>query len=143
MPLAQYKPNPDVEVWRLAATALCEYACGYAEGRSKLDPVYREVTENRDGPSAEARAKYSSCADLGWWLLDRLGFRRPWTNRASRGTFQWGRNVSDFTGCPIAHAPKAMPEAGDILEIWSAADTHDAHVCVVLDGNRIANYGAA
>ena len=39
-----------LDVWRAAAVALCEYACGYEAGRSKDDPVYREVTEGRDGP---------------------------------------------------------------------------------------------
>ena len=146
-----YVPFPDLAPWQAAAVALCEYACGYAHGRDKDDPVYIEVTEHRDGPGPKQRAGYSSCGDQAWWLLYRLGLRKPWMNRAANHTYNNGMNVADLTGCP-GHvsgpfAADYSPQPGDILEIWSAADTHDAHVCIVLaaakDGIlRTANYGA-
>lgn len=146
---ALYVPNPDLSLWRTAAVALCEYACGYAQGRDKDDPVYLEVVEHRDVPPD--RAHYSSCGDQAWWLLYRLGLRKPWMNRKANGTYAPGMNVADLTGCPVhivgPTAPNYAPLPGDILEIWSAADTHDAHVCISLGltdpGHlRTANYGA-
>jgi hypothetical protein len=145
-----YVPNPDVAVWRTAAVALCEYACNGAIGRRKDDPVYVEVTEHRDGPTDVARADYSSCGDLAWWLLYRLGLRKPWMNRAANGTYNNGMNVADLTGSPPhISAPSGAtytPKPGDILEIWNKPDTSDAHVCVALGPGapgklRIANFG--
>lgn len=143
-----YTPNPDVSIWTMAAVALCEHACGYQAGRTKLDPVYVEVTEGRDGPTPAARAHYSSCGDLAHWLLERLGVRASWVNRKSLGHYTIGMNIGSLYGCPIAHVPNAPPAPGDICEIWNATDSHDAHVCIVLGPGsddkhlRIANYGA-
>lgn len=141
----------ELEPWRMAAVALCEYACGYEHGRDKGEPVYIEVTEHRDGPTGREREHYSSCGDLAWWLLFRLGLRLHWMNRAANGSYDIGMNVADLTGCPVAEhgpfGPDYSPQPGDILEIWSSPTTSDAHVCVVLaaakDGIlRTANYGA-
>ncbi len=143
-----YIPNPDITLWQAAAVALCEYACGFEAGRSKDDPVYQEVVERRD--VKPARAHYSSCGDLGHWLLERLGLREKWVNRASLSQYRVGLNVAELgLGCPIAHAPPNdshwSPSPGDICEIWNTGT--DAHVFVVLDGStpghlRTANYGA-
>ncbi len=148
-------PNPDTSLWRTAAVELCRYACGGDKGRGKNDPVYREVTEGRDGPGDLQRAAYSSCGDLGHWLLERLGVREKWVNRHSLGQYHVGANVYELgLGCPIAHAAPtasdwAGPEAGDICEIWNGTKGQDAHVFVVLgpsekvEGKLLtANYGA-
>jgi hypothetical protein len=148
-------PSPDLtlDVWRSAAVALCEYACGGSAGRSKDDAVYKAVTENRDGPGPEQRRRYSSCGDLAHWLYQRLGIREAWVNRADDGAFgPWrpGANVTSLWGnaCPFDQVPPAdplwMPQAGDVVLIWNSGN--DAHVMVSLgrDGPnlRTANYGA-
>lgn len=146
------KVQAPLYLWQMASVALCEWACGYDNGRSKDDPVYRLVTENRDGPGPEQRKHYSSCADLGHFLLMRLGVREKWINRTDDGTFgPWmpGANVSLLWGssCPIDSVPDAdwQPEPGDILILWNTGN--DAHVCVAiapLEQGRLktANYGA-
>lgn len=143
--------KPALHVWQRAAVALCEWACGYDAGRSKDDPVYKQVTENRDGPGPEQRKKYSSCGDLGHWLLMRLGVREKWINRTDDGVYgpwMYGENISDLWGqsCPIDIVPNAdwQPEPGDILILWNTG--LDAHVCVALSYDqgqlKTANYGA-
>lgn len=138
-------------VWQQAAVALCEHACGLeSHGRDKLDPVYIEVTEHRDGPGAAQRKAYSSCGDLAWWLYYRLGLRTPWMNRAANKTYQIGRNVSDLASSPVTKSTMAgyVPESGDVCEIWNLRSTADAHVTVILGAGstatrvRTANYGA-
>jgi hypothetical protein len=142
-----------LDVWRSAAVALCEYACGYEAGRSKDDAVYREVTEKRDGPGPEQRRRYSSCGDLAHWLYKRLGIREPWINRTDDGAFgPWkpGANITRLWGgaCPFDQEPPGdpmwMPDPGDVVIIWNTGV--DAHVMVALgrDGTalRTANYGA-
>lgn len=144
-------PNPDMSLWQMAAVGLVEFACGTSsEGRDKDDPVYQQVVEGRD--VAPYRAKYSSCGDLAWWLLWRLGLDLPWMNRAANRTYNVGMNVSDLAGCPIHISSPFLadwaPEPGDILEIWNTASGSDAHVCVYLGPSstpghaRIGNYGA-
>lgn len=148
-------PSPDLtlDVWRAAAVALCEYACGGAAGRSKDDDIYKEITEGRDGPGPQQRKIYSSCGDLAHWLYFRLGIREPWVNRSGNGAFgPWkpGLNVGQLWGnaCPIDQAPPDDPNwrpgAGDVVLIWNTG--FDAHVMVSLgvDGPnlRTANYGA-
>lgn len=146
-------PDLTLDVWRAAAVALCEHACGSSAGRSKDDPVYLEVTEKRDGPGPEQRRRYSSCGDLAHWLYKRLGIREKWINRTDDGAFgPWrpGANVARLWGqaCPFDQVPPSdpqwLPEAGDVVLIWN--NGVDAHVMVALgrDGAalRTANYGA-
>jgi hypothetical protein len=148
-------PSPELtlDVWRAAAVALCEYACGYEAGRTKDDPIYLEVTEKRDGPGPLQRRRYSSCGDLAHWLYKRLGIREPWLNRADDNAFgPWrpGENIARLWGgaCPFDQVPPDephwMPDPGDVLLIWNSGN--DAHVMVSLgrDGPalRTANYGA-
>ena len=146
-------PELTLDVWRRAAVALCEYACGYDQGRQKDDPVYVEVTEGRDGPGPEQRRRYSSCGDLAHWLYKRLGIREPWVNRTDDGVFgPWatGANVARLWGgaCPFDQVPPAtalwMPEPGDVVLVWNTG--FDAHVMVAIgtEGStlRTANYGA-
>ena len=147
-------PTLTLDVWRSAAVALCEYACGYDVGRRKDDPVYVEVTEGRDGPGPTQRSKYSSCGDLAHWLYKRLGIREPWINRTDdgvNGPWKAGENVSRLWGgaCPFDRVPPAyelwMPEPGDVLLLWNTG--FDAHVTVTLGLDRAgklrtANFGA-
>lgn len=141
----------ELSVWQDAAVALCEYACGVPAGIGKDTAPYPEVTEGRD--TGASRARYSSCADLAHWLLERLGVREKWINRASLHQFRDELNVYEIgLGCPIAHAAPVDsdwpgPGAGDICEIWNGIKGQDAHVFVCLgpgdnDGHlRTANYG--
>lgn len=147
---APYVPNPDISLWQMAAVALCEDACGYSAGLSKTAPKYLEVVERRDLPAIYTR--YSSCGDLGNWLLERLGLTEKWLNRATLGHYVTGANVARLgLGCPIAHAPPSDPNykpgPGDICEVWNTG--YDAHVFVCLGPGsderhiRTANYGAS
>jgi hypothetical protein len=146
-------PDLTLDVWRAAAVALCEHACGYEAGRSKDDPVYIEVTEGRDGPGPEQRRRYSSCGDLAHWLYKRLGIREAWLNRTDDDAFgPWkpGENIARLWGgaCPFDEVPPDdpnwMPEPGDVVLIWN--NGVDAHVMVALGRNgpilRTANYGS-
>jgi hypothetical protein len=147
------KVKPPLEIWRMCAKALCEWACGYANGRSKLDPVYIAVTEGRDGPTDKERKSYSSCGDLAHWMLKRLGLREDWVNRTDDNLFgPWMpvANVTNLHGtkCPIEFIPKSdwSPDSGDIILVWLTG--YDVHVMVVLDPPRegklrTANYGAS
>lgn len=137
----------ELYLWQDAAVALCEYACGFEHGRGKDEPVYQDVVEGRD--VGMNRAHYSSCGDLPWWLLYRLGLRASWMNRHANGTYNIGMNIADLASCPAHINPPAgfVPEPGDVLEIWNSPTGADAHACVVLasphDGKiTLANYGA-
>lgn len=125
-------------VLRTFATELVVYACGkWSGGRSESDPVYREVTENRDVGAAQA--SYSSCGDLAHWLLYRLGCRSRFINRKEHQGWAHGMNVSRLAFCNAAEdaSPDDLYEAGDILVIWSKPDTTDAHVMVALSHRQI------
>lgn len=132
------------DVLRQLAVALTEHACGYDRGRSKTDPVYIEVSENEHGVP---RARYSSCADLAFWLLERLGCREDFLNRASLGGWVPGVNVSRLAFCRYARKPDDdwAPQPGDIVMVWNGEHGNDAHVMVALelrDGKlRTGNYG--
>ncbi|HYQ03729.1 MAG TPA: hypothetical protein VER96_33880 [Polyangiaceae bacterium] len=126
------------------------------EGRSKLDPVYVEVTEHRDGPTPEARRKYSSCADQLHAILDRLGITQHWVNRGAQHAYGAAQmtKLEPFDpegnpgGCPAAHwaHPHEVPPPGSLCLIWTGGN--DAHALVVLgpgsDTEHLltANYGA-
>jgi hypothetical protein len=154
----------DVDALRLAAQGLVEHACGYDKGRAKDDPVYVEVTEGRDGPGPVQRKYYSSCADLGHWLLWRLGVREPWVNRKDNGGWKSQVNISRLCGPqgvvrgntpggflangkePAHLATWPGPELGDILIVsnfWPQGS--DAHCLVALErtGDKLesGNYG--
>lgn len=145
-------PNPDLSLWQTAAVELARFACNGDKGRGKDDPVYRDVTEDRDEPPN--RAHYSSCGDQPHWLLERVGVREKWVNRASLRQYRVGMNIVELgLACPISHAaPMAVdwagPGPGDICEIWNSPTGSDAHTFVVLGPSDIpgklltANYGA-
>jgi len=124
---------------RTFAIVLVEFACGrFTGGRSEDDPIYREVTENRD--VGAARRSYSSCGDLAHWLLYRLGCRSKIVNRAEHQGFGIGKNVSRLAFDRAARNPRPddVYRAGDILIIWSREDTTDAHVMVALEHDPAA-----
>src|SRR6187402_1659302 len=99
--MPEYTPSTDESAWQEAVLALARYACGYEKGRSKDDPIYAMVTEGRD--VGEFRKQYSSCGDLGHWILERLGVRERWVNRKSLKQYMVGANVSRLgLACPIS-----------------------------------------
>jgi hypothetical protein len=134
----------DIDIFRQGVVALVEYACGYDQGRTKDDPVYRAVTEYEHHVP---RAKYSSCADLGHWLLYRVGVREHWINRDENGGWRDVVNISLL--CTHAKDPGGKdwsPGPGDILIIandWPMGK--DAHCTVVLEVGagviKTGNYG--
>ena len=131
-------------LWREGCASLAEYACGFGAGRSKDDPIYAQVTEGRD--VGAMRARYSSCGDLGHWLLWRLGAREAWLNRSALGQYRIGQNISLLAAQGRAPTPEWIPARGEIVLVWNNPQGADAHCCVVLGYGagvlRTANYGA-
>lgn len=122
---------------------------GVIGGRDKLDPIYRAVTENRDGPGPLQRASYSSCGDQLHAILERVGVRHPALNRASLKQYQVGANISRLQAFPFSHETKPhtpVPPPGSLCLIWTSG--FDAHALTLLgagsDENHIltGNYGA-
>ncbi len=153
------KPAAPLELWRIGIVALAKHACGWTGvrdaqdaygARSKLEPVYIEVTENEHGMP---RAKYSSCADQVHWLAKRCGVERAWVNRTDDmfgDAWKPAVNVSRIAGVCKVVTGAFLPEPGDMCISWNKADTSDAHVWVYLGPNPerpgehfSANYGAA
>lgn len=146
-------------MWRIAIVALARHACGWTGKRdasetygfrSKVDPVYVEVTENEHGCE---RARYSSCADLVHWLAKRLGIEAAWVNRTDDDfgeKWRFAVNVSRIAGVSRVVTGSFLPEPGDCCISWNNPSTSDAHVWVYLGPNPdrpgehfSANYGAA
>lgn len=143
-----------------AICALSRHFCGVAidarpppgrslEGRDKLDPVYRTVTENRDGPGPIQRASYSSCGDQLHAILERVGVRHPALNRASQKQYQVGANITRLQAFPFSHEAQPhepVPPAGSLCLIWTSG--FDAHALTILgqgsDEHHVitGNYGA-
>lgn len=140
---------PKIELWRAGIVALADWAAGGLVGRSKIDPVYVEVTENEHGCE---RARYSSCADLVHWLAMRLRVEQPWVNRTDDAwgqPWQFAVNVSRIATVSELVRPDTTLEPGDCCISWNRPDTQDAHVWVYLGMNPnvpgealSANYGA-
>jgi hypothetical protein len=128
---------------RLAGAYLC-WACGGPEGRSENNEVYKLVTEHRDVGAMQR--KYSSCGDLPLSMLAFLGVRGE-LNRAELGGYQVGRNIACLASHPARRVPRYSDEfgEGDVLVVWNALDTSDAHALCVLkrEGNKLytAEYG--
>ncbi len=127
------------------ASALLRYAVADSAGRDELDPVYRVITERRDGPTPALRAKYSSCGDLAHWLLRCLGVRAAWLNRDDDEDGQpWHSGVNLNWLCPppigkcsIAKADlQADPEPGDIFVENNA---HGGHVFCAIEYDAAAD----
>ena len=137
----------DESLTRALAKQLLTYACNGDQCRpEKGDDIYGAITENRDCGS-----KYSSCGDLGHWLLYRLGVRLGMVNRKENLGWGMGQNVSKLAWCSYSKVPTrdSTFDCGDIIIIWSKPDGVDAHVmCVLEDRNTngtreivTANYG--
>ena len=136
----------DVLTRQKMAADWLQWACGPKQAVDQHDPIYQQVTEGRDKPTKG----YSSCGDLGHWILYRLGARLPWVNRAEHLGWRVGKNVSALCWGPAPardYAPGMKLEAGDIVIIWGRPDGTDAHVMCVVDhdpGARVlctAEYG--
>src|SRR5688500_16006144 len=93
--------------YRAFAERFLRWACGGAGGVSEVDAVYRQVTENRDTPGAKPGEPgyYSSCGDLAHAMLEALGVRSSFVNRASLKQYRRGWNVAKLDGAPMARAP--------------------------------------
>lgn len=150
---------PEIRLWRIGVVALAQHACGWTGKldalqsyghRSKVEPVYVEVSENEHGC---AREKYSSCADLVHWLAKRIGIELAWVNRTDDDfgeNWKFAVNVSRIAAVSDVVKGSFLPEPGDCMISWNKADTSDAHVWVYLGPNPdkpgehfSANYGAA
>ncbi len=116
-------PNEQARAERIAVLLLRK-AVNDEHGRDESDQIYKTITENRDGPTPAMRAKYSSCADLGHWLLRCLGVRADWLNRNDDGDGQPWRvavNLNWLCPTPIGKCPIAkrklqgLPAPGDIF----------------------------
>lgn len=151
-------------LFQIASVALDSWACNGKTGRRKDDPVYREVTQDRDYLPAQWQ-HYSSCADRAHWRLWRLGCRLPFVNRTDpwalnqpqpAGAWRlWrpGVNISNLwdrgLGAPVLRRPDAgwKPQAGDELLIWNTGnDAHSLSIVSFAPNAELAvtaNYGAA
>ena len=120
------------EALRVRAAQFLQLAGKDHLGRRQWDPMFEAVTEGRQGP------RYSACADVGHWLLYRLGFRCLWINRAEFAG--WADQVNLSRLCakaasgsnPAARLPVAgdLVRAGDILVV-EAHDPDRSHVLIV------------
>jgi hypothetical protein len=142
----------DMLACRQYARALARYACGGKAGRSKLDPLYVEVTHGRDFRANWEH--YSSCGDLLHWHAEQMGVDEKWINRdrtdpprhweflGTRGNI--GKLQAPL-GPAIATPISYLPEAGDYLLCWHD-DGEGVHVRIA--GNTEAgvletfDYGA-
>lgn len=120
------------ETLRVRAVQFLQLAGKDHLGRRQWDPMFEAVTEGRQGP------RYSACADVGHWLLYRLGFRCLWINRAEYAG--WADQVNLSRLCakaasgtnPAARLPVAgdLVRAGDILVV-EAHQPDRSHVLIV------------
>ncbi len=139
-----------LEAYKVASVALNTYFCNGFKGRTKTDPVYMYVTENRDVPATYK--SYSSCGDRAAATLFRLGCRAKFINRKEHLGWKVGANISNLAfGCPVAKKPGKdwVPSVGCEMLIWNTPAGYDAHSLAIVEydpktGRTItANYGAA
>lgn len=138
-----------VDILRLAAVALGRFAVNGRAGRDVGDPIHDWVTENRRRENERRRLRgspevsYSSCGDLGNWLLMCLGCRderlinRDWDG----GVVPWkiGANVSTLARAPGyvhwipgVHFPSSL-KPGDILHVCNEPGSDHISVLEVVD----------
>lgn len=132
----------DEQLLREAAVALGRFAVNGEKGRDSGDPVHDWVTENRRKENERRRARgspevpYSSCGDLGNWLLMCLGVRderiinRDWDG----GVVPWkiGKNVARLVGAPgyVRARGGLLPKRGDVLHVCGSTPNSD-HISVL------------
>ena len=122
-------PFTTEEVLRATAVAIARHACNGDDGRVLGDPVFEEVTEERN-----RWPKYSACGDLPQFVLMRLGLRdERIVNRSDDGgKLPWsiGQNLSKLvfrTGKAFVWSTvKKRPKPGDVLYV-----AMPEHVCVL------------
>lgn len=161
--MALEKSSPEfADALGLAISAISYHLCGvkYGEkpkpgdvinGYDKLQPIYVQTTEGRDGPGPHERENYSSCADQLHRILELVGVRGPQINRGKNhvyGAAQMSKlqpPTAPYAAIPPA-SPVYRPPIGSLCLIWTTG--FDAHALVVLgpgsDDNHIltGNYGA-
>jgi len=134
--------NPDkLFLYQQFAATLLDYAVNGEKGRDELDPIYQQIVEERDGPTAKQRARYSSCADLAFWLYARLGcIGMPTMNRDEEpgigGESDWivSVNLNRWCGPPIGpnkYAKKAGEYEFDTGDVIVVNNRFGGHVIVV------------
>jgi hypothetical protein len=142
----------DLELWRIGIAELAKWACGYGKGRGKLDPVYVQWTEGRD--RKQDWKFYSSCADLGHGIAERVGVEERWVNREHDDVGGPWEPVKNVGKLGIPSEPVTGSYIAGLGDIWILSNFPwprggDHHVCVYLGPNPdvhgehlTANYGA-
>ena len=133
------KPEIHLPTVRRAAVALATFAVDGARGRRVGDVVHDWITEGRRTQWERAHAAghnwakgvpYSSCGDLGHWMLTMLGGRDELViNRTNDGGVKdWvpGPNISRLVGSRFYTTGEPLP--GDIIHV-----SMPHHVAVLLE----------
>lgn len=117
--------------YRDTCRRLLEWSCGGPVGLPQTDPRYLSVTEGRE----PVHSTYgTSCGELPHWELFRVGVRSKCINRVESHGYQSGMNIWDLASAPFTKICSRDDDyqPGDVVYIWSRADTEDAHaMCVV------------
>lgn len=137
----------DLPLARAYCAVLLSKAVNDDHGRDELDPFYKIVTENRDGPTPLLRAKYSSCADLAHWMLRCLGVRADWLNRNDDDDAQrWrvGVNLNWLCPPPIGKCRPARSRLAVNIELGAGDvfvenNAHGGHVFCARSYDPIAD----
>ena len=130
----------DPDVLRLATVALARFAVNGDVGRDVGDPVYDWVTEGRHGPT------YSSCGDLGAWLLMCLGCRdeRVVNRTGDAGEVPWrvGLNITILVSSPwyVRATPGVLPKSGDITHVRGSGNSDHIAVLESLDAGELHSF---
>lgn len=145
-----YPEDSEITGTRQWLRARARYLVGGLRGRGKLDPVYADHCEDRDGPGPEQWKRYSSCGDLVQGLAQEAGCSLPFINRADLDGWRPGRNLLDFydasgkarhqelkdwnaeNGAP-ALPSNEVPGCGALCFVWNTGP--DAHALVA--GRRV------
>lgn len=120
---------------RQVIVANAKYAVDNDNGRTEKDPIFKEITENRQNFNS-----YSSCGDLIQWTLRRIGLKdEKIINRDDDGgskSWQVGVNISRLvfsTGASFVHAGKDFTaQPGDMCLI---GENGLEHVFIVIEVN--------
>ena len=113
-------------------------------GRVETDPVFKQITENRQTFNA-----YSSCGDLIHWSLRRAGLRdekiENRTDDDGKVPWQVSVNVSRLvysTGSNFTHWKTGTPFDGQPGDMGMIGDGGEAHVFIIVDvsGDQVTSY---
>ncbi len=134
----------DEELTRKVIVANAKYAVNGDVGRNEPDPVFKEITENRQNFKG-----YSSCGDLIQWSLRRLGFKdEKIINRTDDdGNVPWrvGVNISRLvfsTGKNFVRASHVEAFNGKPGDMGLIGENGLEHVFIIaeVNGTNIVSY---